>query len=208
MAIDKDNINNTVAKPQIWLYGVRTTQNTNHLFSERVDHARTPVVGNATTITGVTQLDKDDILTFQDGVRIIITGQMTPKHSYARQTVGLGDLEFEGNLRYHPDKSFVDYYAETYYTFNGKDPIRTKARVYNYLDMYDLNTNPSSANNIDMGGLGFLLKTSPTGSELITLKAKTYFRGQESRIAVAVFKIARKTTGSASLEFDGTSLDK
>ena len=49
-----------------------------------------------------------------------------------------------------------------------------------------------------MSSLGFVLRTNPAVGNFITLKAKTFYRGQESKIAIAIFKIA---ITSDNLEF-------
>ena len=97
---------------------------------------------------------------------------------------------FEGNVTYNASISNVNEYAETWFTFNKKEPIRTAANFYSFTDMDDreISHNPSDPHD-NLDSLGFLLKTSPTGSPLITLKARTYFRGEVSRTAVAIFKL-------------------
>ena len=185
MAIE---INNQVAKPQIELVGnVIATNGDVSEISRRIDYARTLPTGATTTITGVSQFDEDDILTFNNSVRVIITGQVGPKPNYVRKGSSLSSsLDFEGNAMFDTDgdnKSLVNYYAETWYTYDGTDPIRGKSRFYNFRDMDDY-----EGNNIDI--LGFVLRTVPTGSDLVTLKAKTYYQGRESSIAIATFKIA------------------
>lgn len=186
-----------IPKPQIKLVGQviesggDIVDNSNGI---RVDIARTSTPVSTTVITGVSQLDKTNILTFYDSVRIIITGMAGNKPVYERQRRLLDDLEFEGHGTYENNRLGV---AETWYTFNGKDPVRTKANLYTFKDWdwYDdnINSNPSG----DTGGdnistLGFVLRNNPTGHNLITIKARTYLRGSKSRIAVAVFKIAQR----------------
>ena len=186
--------NNTVVKPQIYLHGETINNGIASIFSERVDNAKHLNSVTTTSINGRTILDKDNLLTFNGSVRVIITGQMSPKPSYQRQSGVLGSLEFEGNTTFDTTDSqdLVNYYAETWYTLNGKDPIRTAAKIYNFLDMDAINeSNPSGDPGENLAKLGFVLRTNPTGSNLVTLKAKTYYRNEESRIAVVVFKIAR-----------------
>lgn len=219
MSVDKANLNNICAKPQIHLVGTvlnRTSSGNADFISffERVDHAKSPIATSSNNITGTTDLDKENLLTFDARVRVIITGQMEPKPVYARNLLGgLGSLQFEGNYRYNtgsltstgaPDA--VDEFAETYYTINGKEPVRTRARFYNYRDMDDLSTNNPSdpaMTVIEPESLGFVIYSSPTGSDLITVKAKTYYRGLESRVAVATFKIAQP---QGSRTFSNTDL--
>ena len=67
MSID---INNSVRKPHILLHGdVIGNDGVAGGFSERVDKARHLPPGATTLITGITALNKDDILTFSDFVR-------------------------------------------------------------------------------------------------------------------------------------------
>ena len=51
--------------------------------------------------------------------------------------------------------------------------------------------NKNKPNNLDT--LGFVLRTNPTGNNLVTLKARTFYRGEASRIAIITFKIATRT---------------
>ena len=123
-------------------------------------------------IEGKTLLDKTNLLTFNNSVRIIITNQVSPSASFVQSTRSLKPLEFEGKTVY-PDAKRVEEYAETYYTLNGKEPRRNKSYLYVY------------------GSLGFLLDNGPTGNDVITLKAITYLKGQVSATISAYFKIIR-----------------
>ena len=190
------NMNNKVAKPQIWLHGdVIDADGRANGFSERYDNAIGLPAASTVSVSGVTSLDRTDILTFQDRVRVIIT-TTGPRPTYERESGVFLSQEFEGNNMFDTGGGNIDNvneYAETWYTLNGKDPIRTAAQFYNFKDMNDAERggNPSGDGPIDnLTSLGFVLRTNPTGSDLVTLKAKTYFQGEESRIAVAVFKIA------------------
>ena len=191
--------NSTVRKPYIHLYGdTIRSDGSEGGFSERVDYAKHLEPGATTLITGVTILDKEDILTFNNSVRVIITGQMTPKPTYVRESGAFGSLTFEGNTTNNTggaNKDFVNYQAETWYTFNGKDPIRTKASFYNFQDLDNANYQEDPSEDRwdieNLNDLGFVLRTSPAGSDIITLKAKTYFRNEESKISVVIFKIVR-----------------
>jgi len=210
MAIDIKNINNVVTKPQIYLYGYgqHSKSSTKSLFSGRIDHTKSPIATSSNIIEGTTILDKENMFIFDEEVRIIINGQMNPKPTYARQTIGLGSLVFEGNMSYNTSApTTINNFAETFFTLNGKEPIRTKAYFYNYLDIDDADYNNISADGNDdinnMGSLGFILKSNPTGSQVFTIKAKTYYRGLESRVAVAVFQIAGRI---GSNEFSDSGL--
>ncbi len=195
MAIE---INDKVSKPEIYLVGDTISQDgVVSEISRRIDYARTLPPASTTTITGVSQFDQDNILTFQDSVRVIITGQMGKKPNYVRKGSELSSsLDFEGNAMFDTEgdnKELINYYAETWYTYDGTNPIRTRSRFYNFKDMDDFkNPNDPSGNpiNNNINTLGFVLRTIPTGSDLVTIKAKTYYQGGESSIAIAIFKIA------------------
>ena len=191
-----------IAKPQIRLIG--TIINSNGDFEDdwqgmRVDNARTLPPVSTLLITGVTQLDKDDILTFSDSVRVVITAKAGDKPTYVRQSTVLDANEFEGKLKY----SVGDYgkHSETWFTYNGKEPVRTKSHLYNFRDWDNFRTyedDPSAEHTLNnISSLGFVLRNNPTGHNLITIKAKTYWRGGESKIAIAVFKIAQQQSGKA-----------
>ena len=179
----------TLAKPEIYLIGNSISggnQNTGEIFSGIVDHSKS----GTTSITSPTQLNKEDILTFQESVRIIITGQLTPKPAYARRSGVFSSIEFEGRQR--ENTIAVNQYAETFYTLNGKDPVRNSNYLYNYTDRDDVETssNPSDGTSSStINTLGFVLKNVNSGSNLITLKARTFFQGGRSAVAVAYFKI-------------------
>jgi len=212
-----------LAKPEIYLIGDSVsggTQVTGELFSGIVDHSKS----GTTSILSTTQLDKEDVLTFQESVRIIITGQIPPKPNYFRRAGRFSNTEFEGRTAYGTTN--VNYYAETYYTLNGKDPVRNSNYLYNYLDRDDLTEedhtetvfpvttiiggqNPSNPSDIgssltqtvnpsepggttitnNLNSMGFVLRNNKTGDSLITLKARTFYEGRASAIAVAYFKI-------------------
>jgi len=186
-----------IAKPQIRLVGdiVGSDGWILPYTSTRVDHAIATPPTSTTDILGVTQLDKEDILTYNGSVRVIITGQTSDKPVYVRQgsTGALDTNQFEGSINLGIKS--VNKVAETYFTYNGRDPVRTKAYLYNFKDWDDfvpeIEGDPSSPSNVTE--LGFVLRNSPTGNNLVTIKAKTYLRGNESRIAVVTFKIAQKT---------------
>lgn len=189
-----------IAKPFIRLVGnvIAGTNNTITGFNERVDHARFLNPTSTDVISGVTAFDQDELLTFDKRVRIIITSQVSPRRTYVRESGELSSLEFEGSQ--NTNASSINQYAETYYTLNGKDPVRTAATLYTYKEYSsqdDLSANPLDVHPI--GTQGFVLSASPTGGDFITIKAKTYQLGNESRVAVARFKIAQL---QGTLEFE------
>jgi hypothetical protein len=174
-------------------------------FAGRVDHAKEKPATSTLTIGGVTAYNQEDILTFNGNVRIVIDtnvgNEILTKPQYQTKLVDQRDQEtiFEGS---NDDTSGLlsNKYAETWFTINGKDPVRTKGYLYKYLDTSDQAVKNDEGLPNDWSGLGFLLGTAQTGSDLITLKAVTYYQGKKSRIAIAKFKIARPTKGTASLE--------
>ena len=196
-----------IAKPQIWLIGNKVIKAaTWEAFSERVDHAvhLNPVTTN--TISSVSNYDETDVLTFAERVRVIITTKASPQSTYITQRAALGALEFEGSQPFQPDSGEnkdlggtnqnleKNMYAETYYTINGKDPVRTKAYLYKYLDLNSADYEESDHGILEIMNeteLGFTLSANNTGNYLVTLKAKTYQYGRESDLAVARFKVSR-----------------
>ncbi len=212
MSIAQNGVNNTVIKPQIYLIGIKEKGNS---YSQQVDNDIHTYASSGLTYGAKTQFDEDNILSFNEQVRIIITGQMTPKPNYVRNdgegSISEDNLNFQGNITYDPNIKSVNYFAETWFTFNEKEPIRTSAQFYNFTDMDDRvivynndNPDPSDPSFVkrsegsevisdNLLTLGFLLKLSPTGSSLITLKARTYFRGEVSRTAIVVFKLVYPT---------------
>jgi len=178
----------TIVKPQIYLIGnIITNSLRSRNFSERVDYAKDVTATSTNVITGVSQFDSDNILTFENEVRIIITTQVSEEQRpniRNRQN----SLEYSGIPSISQADTF-NQYAYTYYSLNGRDPKIRNSYLYMYDDMWDRIEDPSAGiDNINT--LGFVLKNNPTGSELITLKAKTFYAGNSSFIAKAVFKIA------------------
>ena len=191
MSIAINGVNNTVIKPQIYLIGETTKGGS---YSQLVDNAIHTYASSGLVYQSQTQLDEDNILSFNNSVRIIITGQISPKPTYQEKNAdgSLDNLTFEGNTTYNTNASNVNYYAETWYTLNNKEPIRTAAQFYNFTDMDDKTTSNNPSKNTDEDNLdtfGFVLNSNPTGSPLVTLKARTYYRGEVSKTAIAVFKL-------------------
>jgi hypothetical protein len=172
-------------KPEIRLVGVIAANNgIMRAFNKNVD--------NSSGTYDATGVDMNKLPNFQGSVRVIITGKVFPKPTYIRESGLLPALSFEGK---NITGSTVGRYAETYYSLNDKTPVRSANYLYKYNDWDDYSldviSNPSfpdSSDNID--GLGFFLKCPPTGASNITLKAKTYYQGSESIVAIARFKIS------------------
>ena len=192
-----------IAKPHIWLQGTRVDVSGVEIvapWSGRVDHAKNEVVTSSTEIYGVTLYDETNIITFHENVRIVIQQKVTPKPDYHTEysSLPLSSLIKEGSSTADgyqdgsgANKILTGQWAETYFTINGKDPVRTKA----YLNKYPTLDPTDAVNNdetFDWSNLGFILASAQTGSDLITIKARTYYQGNKSRIAIAKFKIARQ----------------
>ena len=191
MSIARNGVNNTVIKPQIYLIGTTTKGGS---YSQYVDNATHTYPSTGVSYDGNPAFDDDNIPSFSEEVRVIITGQISPKASYIyRNGKGsLGSLEYQGNISYNTDISNVNEYAETWFTLSEKEPIRTASQFYNFSDMDDrIYEDPSAGVNDNINELGFVITNTPTGSPLITLKARTYFRGEVSRTAIAIFKLIR-----------------
>jgi len=186
-----------IAKPHIWLDGSLIVGSdvgeVHEKWTQRVDHSLDEVVTSSTVIGGVTAFDQTNILTFDYNVRIVIQGNVDPKFPYNTKDAVLPTASnvFEGSRNVTEDQGLddqlmVNNYAETWFTMNGKDPVRGKCYLYKYSDMGDQIAR-------ELSGKGFILGSCQTGSDLITIKARTFYRGNKSRIAIARFKIARHT---------------
>lgn len=109
---------------------------------------------------------KRSVLAFQGDVRVTIAPD--PKfnaNSYNRRDARneiIGDTGAKGTT--------VNGKSDTYYTINGKDPIRTQANLYTGQ---------------------FRIRRNLAGHDNIVLKAKTYYMGGESEVMKVEFKIAR-----------------
>lgn len=205
-----------ITKPEIRLIGnIITNRGSDTSFSEIIDHSPTLSVAND-IIGSSAAFDSSQILAFNSFVRIIITSQVEPKFTYLKKH---GPTEFEGNVSYNTSaSSAINQYSETFYTLNGKDPVRSSNYLYNFLDYddytplttkdkrYDPSADPSvfedkttiiTEDNTD--DLGFLLKTSLTGTDMITLKTRTFFRGQKSDVTIARFKIYRDNVSNTKV---------
>jgi hypothetical protein len=189
-----------IRKPFIYLEG-QAIYNTDYdasgqaPFEGRIDHAKDGVVTSSTTIGGVTLYNQEDILTFNENVRIVITsnakgGVSQPSYVTANTSTDKQESIFEGSANDTSDL-LANKFAETWFTINGKDPVRGKAYLYKYLDTNDKTSKNDAGLPKNWVGLGFLLGSCQTGSDLITLKARTFYGGNKSNIAIAKFKIAR-----------------
>ena len=113
-----------IAKPHIWLEGrvIGTVDSSSFVEparAHRVDHAKDINPTSTLVVGGVTQFDQTNILTFNENVRIVITGQAGNKFTYATlATNPLKESEFEGSKQVS-NSTFVGDYAETYFTING-----------------------------------------------------------------------------------------
>jgi hypothetical protein len=203
-----------ILKPEIFLIGKTIEDGAESNFADSIDHSVNSSTFVTNEIRSETTLNKANILTFQESVRIIVTGMQNPKPSYVKPTKVFASTEFEG--RANPLSpgvvGIISPVAETYYTLNGEDPRRHKINLYNYLDRDDetqeitrlIARNPSILNPSvpdegylttsegNLSDLGFVLGPSPTGNDLIILKARTFYDGKVSPTAMAVFKVAQR----------------
>jgi hypothetical protein len=191
-----------IRKPFIYLEGaVIIDINEIDNFEGRVDHAKEEVVTSSTIITSVTPYNQEYILTFDQNVRIVITSQTTvgkkPVYVTANSSTDKQESIFEGSANDTSDL-LANKFHETWFTINGKDPVRGKCYLYKYLDTTDKTSKNDAGLPKSWVGLGFLMGSCQTGSDLITLKARTFYGGNKSRIAIAKFKIARTTQGESS----------
>ena len=117
-------------------------------------------------ISGTSVTNRDPYV-FQDDVTITLTPDTKfTSNSYSNRS----DTDIVGVTPMGSDNK-VGKYAETYYTLNGKDPVRTKANLYTG---------------------AFTVKSNKFGSsDNIVLKAKTYVNGKCSEVMKVDFRIAR-----------------
>jgi hypothetical protein len=115
---------------------------------------------DGTDVRNATRLD------FRGAVRVKLTpDDRWPSRTYNRRVLG----EFVG--RSQQDNNHFGQRSETYYTLNGKDPVRTKANLYTgRFDIY---------------------RTGP-GSGTIVLKARTYCQGYVSEVRKVELKLIPK----------------
>jgi hypothetical protein len=127
-------------------------------------------VTTSTVLTDANTVSKSSILSFVGDVSFTIA---TTGDSYTDATYS-STADFVGKKNMGSDNK-VGNIAETYYTLNGKDPVRTKAYLYK--------------------GQAITLKTNKSGSDNTIIKARKYVAGQWSDIAVAEIKVI-KTVGN------------
>ena len=197
----------TLSRPKITLVGnIRGSEFFDSNISRNIDHYKRI---DGTSVISTTHLEKNNVLIFDEQVRVIITGQVSPKPTYRRQSGILDSLSFEGKKTHDSG-----VWAETYYTLNNKSPVRTANYLYKYTDLDDLevnfnenNPNPSDPSDVgikigseespdNLNNLGFILKCSPTGHNNYVLKVKTFYQGRISQTAIAYFKIYRSPSNS------------
>jgi len=116
------------------------------------------------TISG-TDVTKREVLTYIGDVDVTLTSDTDyTANSYDNRT----SSDFIGSTPF--DISGGSQYAETYYTLNGKDPMRTKANLYTG---------------------AFTLRRNETGSDNTIIKAKTYVNGIDSEVMKSEIRIIR-----------------
>jgi len=106
---------------------------------------------------------------------------ITPDPDYPTTTYTMhsstANIDFVGarNMKYSgPTSRQVATLSETWYTWNGKNPVQTRARLY-YNESFWITENKS-------------------GSDNTVLKVKTYYNGVASDIAQAQFRIVNGPT--------------
>ena len=166
MAIDINKSTDRVDPPTITLTGQRVRG--------------TELIGGAGTYGGnddtdiITTLEetvsgnivtKREVLTYIGDVTVTLTADtnFTAKN-YSNRIPS----EFVGSTPSALDEKSL--YSETYYTLNGKDPIRTKANLY-------------------IGA--FTLLRNMSGTDNTIIKAKTYVRGKDSEVMKSEIRIIR-----------------
>jgi hypothetical protein len=117
------------------------------------------------SLVGATEVNHRAEKAFQGNVTVVLTPDPTwIANNYCNRT----STEAVGATVPAIDK--IGAYAETYYTLNGKDPIRTKAHLYKG---------------------AFTVRRNESGSDNFILKARTYCRGKWSEVRTVEFRIAR-----------------
>ena len=163
--------------------------------SEDFDHSTTIEGRTDESDTRVSNINKNNIPIFRGVVQVIIT---TYK-DYLRDPSSYDRAEFQGRALVGLDSTgvgpLVGRYAETWYSVGGENPQKGKSYIYKYRDLNDMETDDDPSNirpsTSNFGDLGFKLSMVGTGIENIILKAKTYYRGNESDVATTYFKIIR-----------------
>ena len=112
-----------------------------------------------------TEITKREEIVFRGDVSVTITPDTDyTSNSYSNRE----DDDIVGSTNVSNNK--VGEYSETYYTTNGKDPVRTKSNLYTG---------------------AFTIKRNLSGSDNIILKAKTYCQGKCSKVNKVEIRIIR-----------------
>lgn len=176
MATKINHRDSRVDPPAIKITGKRVNTSDGTLYSA-IDDSNPSVPVTYTTIdytfdtkdivVSDTQVTNRDPYVFQGDVVITITPDSThTSNSYSNRS----SSDFVGKTAMGSDHK-VAKYAETYYTVNGKDPVRTKANLYTG---------------------AFTIRANKFGSsDNIVLKAKTYVNGIWSEVMKVDFCINR-----------------
>jgi hypothetical protein len=173
MTIKVNQKNDRIDQPTVVLNGHLVTM---------VDGAKSLAIHAAdTTITTDDIVSEDDGMSYRNKEEYVYQGDVTvtitpdssfTANSYSKRDITgtVGDTaDIIGKTQDSIDS--VNKNSETYYTVNGKDPIRTKANLY---------TGP------------FLVRKNLTGSDNIILKVKTFYRGSSSVTKTVEFRIMRE----------------
>lgn len=171
MVIKINNEAQRVEQPTITLTGVKvydSGQVSNHIQDFTIDkNSSTTIDINTADHTEIT--NRSTVYLFRGDVRVTITSDPKwPRNVYGKRD-SLRDIIGSTQV----NKGNVNRYSETYYTLNGKDPVRTKAHLY-----------------ID----DFRVRENLSGTDSTVLKVRTYIGGQASAVTTVQFKIIDEGT--------------
>lgn len=161
MSIEINKSDKRIEPPVVTIRGKLIDEETG-IYSSEDDVTRTSL---ETSIEGDNTVRKKGILNFYGDVSVTLTADSKfTANSYSNRESG----DIVGATAVSDNK--VGKKSETYYTVNGKDPVRTKAHLYTG---------------------SFTVRHNKSGSDNFVLKAKTYCEGRESEVMKVEFKINR-----------------
>jgi len=164
MAIDINKSTNRIDPPSIVINGqlINTTDGT---YSGAADQT---ITTQEITIESSTEVRKREVLAFEGDVTVTLTPDSDyTANSYSNRVAGdiIGKTPMSSNE--------VSGYSDTYYTVNGKDPLRTKANLYTG---------------------AFTIRRNLSGNDNTIIKARSYVRGICSEIRTIEIRIVRANT--------------
>lgn len=159
MAIPVNYMNTRIDPPAFSIVGQKVTSGTYGGGNDTESVTTQEVVISGTDVT------KRSEVVFRGDVTVTIT----PDSTYTANSYSNRDsADFVGATTVSNNE--VARYSETYYTVNGKDPIRTKANLYTG---------------------AFTVRRNLSGSDNFILKARTYCQGQWSEVNKVEIRIIR-----------------